>query len=54
MIFPSPLYKGFTNIFGNKLNELGLEIGTNERIDMVQGKNLSPSMQQFFQQFADL
>ena len=37
--------------FSNKLQELGLEIGTNERIDMVQGKNLSPSMQQFFQQF---
>ncbi len=37
--------------FGNKLNELGLEIGTNERIDMVQGKNLSPAMMQFFQQF---
>ena len=37
--------------FGNKLNELGLEISTNERIDIVQGKNLSPSMLQFFQQF---
>lgn len=37
--------------FGNKLNELGLEIGTNERIDMVQGNNLSPSMLQFFEQF---
>ncbi len=37
--------------FGNKLNELGLEIGTNERIDMVQGNNISPSMIQFFEQF---
>lgn len=37
--------------FSNKLEELGLEIGTNERIDMVQGKNLSPTMQQFFGQY---
>lgn len=36
--------------YSNKLNELGLEIGVNERIDMVQGKNLSPSMSQFFLQ----
>ncbi len=37
--------------FSNKLEELGLEIGTNERIDMVQGQNLSPTMQQFFNQY---
>ncbi|HEY9116427.1 MAG TPA: peptidylprolyl isomerase [Roseivirga sp.] len=37
--------------FSNKLEQLGLEIGTNERIDMVQGKNLSPTMQQFFGQY---
>ncbi len=37
--------------FSNKLEELGLEISTNERIDMVQGKNISPTMRQFFSQF---
>jgi peptidyl-prolyl cis-trans isomerase D len=36
--------------YANKLEELGLEIGTNERVDMVQGNNLSPTMQQFFNQ----
>lgn len=36
--------------YSNRLNELGLEIGVNERVDMVQGKNLSPSMSQFFLQ----
>lgn len=37
--------------FSNKLEELGLEISTQERIDLVQGKNLSPTMQQFFNQY---
>ncbi|WP_420388343.1 peptidylprolyl isomerase [Roseivirga sp.] len=36
--------------FSNKLRQLGLEISTNERIDLVQGKNLSPVMQNFFNQ----
>lgn len=36
--------------FSNKLRQLGLEISTNERIDIVQGKNLSPVMQSFFNQ----
>lgn len=36
--------------FSKKLEELGLEISTNERIDMVQGKNLSPTIQNFFMQ----
>ena len=36
--------------FSKKLDQLGLEISTNERIDMVQGKNLSPTMNQFFMQ----
>lgn len=36
--------------FTQKLEELGLEIGTNERVDMVQGKNISPTILQFFQQ----
>lgn len=36
--------------YSNKLNEIGLEIGPNERIDMVQGKNLSQGMSQFFLQ----
>lgn len=34
--------------FSNKLEELGLEISTNERIDIVQGKNISPVMMQHF------
>ncbi|MFY0591578.1 peptidylprolyl isomerase [Roseivirga sp.] len=34
--------------YANKLNELGLEIGNNERVDMVQGKNISQSMNDFF------
>ncbi|OEK06989.1 peptidylprolyl isomerase [Roseivirga misakiensis] len=34
--------------YSNKLNELGLEIGNNERVDMVQGKNISQSMNDFF------
>lgn len=37
--------------FANKLQELGLEISTNERVDMVQGKNISPTMQNFFSQY---
>ena len=37
--------------FSNKLQELGLEISDNERVDMVQGKNLSPVMQSFFSQY---
>lgn len=37
--------------FANKLQELGLEISTNERVDMVQGKNISPTMQSFFNQY---
>lgn len=36
--------------YSNKLNELGLEIGPNERVDMVQGRNLSPEMGNFFLQ----
>jgi len=36
--------------FSNKLEELGLEISNNERVDIVQGKNLSPTMQNFFLQ----
>lgn len=36
--------------FSKKLEELGLEISTNERVDMVQGKNLSPTIQNFFMQ----
>ena len=36
--------------FSKKLNELGLEIGAAERVDMVQGKNLSPTMSNFFLQ----
>lgn len=36
--------------FSNKLDELGLEIGPNERVDMVQGRNLSPDMSNFFLQ----
>ncbi len=36
--------------YSNKLDALGLEIGPNERIDMVQGKNLSPAMSNFFMQ----
>lgn len=36
--------------FSKKLDQLGLEISTNERIDMVQGKNLSPTMNNFFMQ----
>ncbi len=36
--------------FTQKLEQLGLEIGTNERVDMVQGKNISPTILQFFQQ----
>jgi len=36
--------------YSNKLDELGLEIGPNERIDMVQGRNLSPEMSNFFLQ----
>ena len=36
--------------FSKKLEELGLEISTNERIDLVQGKNLSPTIQNFFMQ----
>ncbi len=36
--------------FTNKLQELGLEIGPNERVDMVQGRNLSPDMSNFFLQ----
>lgn len=36
--------------FSKKLNQLGLEISTNERIDMVQGKNISPAIQNFFMQ----
>jgi len=34
--------------YSNRLNELGLEIGNNERVDMVQGKNISNSMNDFF------
>lgn len=37
--------------FSNKLEQLGLEISDNERIDMVQGTNLSPTMQGFFNQY---
>ncbi|KYG77820.1 MULTISPECIES: peptidylprolyl isomerase [Roseivirga] len=37
--------------FSNKLEQLGLEISKNERVDMVQGKNLSPVMQNFFNQY---
>ncbi len=37
--------------FTKKLDALGLEIGTEERIDMVQGNNISPSISNFFQQF---
>ncbi|NVJ46639.1 MAG: SurA N-terminal domain-containing protein [Cytophagia bacterium] len=37
--------------FSNKLQDLGLEISDNERVDMVQGKNLSPVMQSFFNQY---
>ena len=36
--------------YSNKLDELGLEIGPNERVDMVQGRNLSPEMGNFFLQ----
>jgi len=36
--------------FSKKLDQLGLEISTNERVDMVQGKNISPTIRQFFQQ----
>lgn len=36
--------------FSKKLDQLGLEISTNERVDMVQGKNISPTMQNFFMQ----
>lgn len=36
--------------YSNKLDELGLEIGPNERVDMVQGRNLSPEMSNFFMQ----
>ena len=35
--------------FSKKLDQLGLEISTNERIDMVQGKNISPTIRQFLQ-----
>ena len=37
--------------FSNKLEQHGLEISKNERVDMVQGKNLSPVMQNFFNQY---
>jgi peptidyl-prolyl cis-trans isomerase D len=36
--------------FSKKLDQLGLEISTNERIDMVQGKNISPTIRNFFTQ----
>lgn len=36
--------------YSNKLDELGLEIGPNERVDMVQGRNLSAEMGNFFLQ----
>lgn len=37
--------------FTKKLDAIGLEIGTEERIDMVQGNNISPVISNFFQQF---
>ena len=36
--------------FSKKLNELGIEIGAAERVDMVQGKNISPTIRNFFTQ----
>lgn len=37
--------------FTKKLDAIGMEIGTEERIDMVQGNNISPVISNFFQQF---